>query len=152
MRLDLAQDIVRVRCHGLCEGCGQYGPVHVHHRRARGMGGTYREEAESKNDPTNLLALCPTVCHPATEHADTWMECEGKGWRLEHSQRDPRLTPALLHTVNGYGWWLLDGNGGYHWIDWPLEKRITWREDDDGEHRSRTEADHQQHGGDGLGR
>jgi len=116
MRLDLAKDIVRARCFGRCEGCGTYGDVEVHHRKARGMGGVSRREAESANDPRNLLALC-RQCHAATEHADTWRECETKGWRVEHGQRTPFEVPCLIYTVQGFGWWELDEHGGYHWLD-----------------------------------
>src|ERR1700750_2937468 len=99
MRLDLAQDLVRARCNHQCEGCGQYGAVQVHHRLARGMGGVNRAAAEQANDVRNLLALCPP-CHEKTELADTWRECERRGWRLRHGQ-DPFTTPALIHTTQG---------------------------------------------------
>lgn len=134
MKLETMQGIVAARAHGICEGCGQYGLVcHTHHRRARGMGGTHREQEERKNDPRNALRLCAITCHPATEHEDTWQECAGKGWRISlNGQRDPFLTPVLIYTVNGYGWWLLGENGDYRWIDWPLEKRITLEDDSNG--------------------
>lgn len=128
MRLEVAQDIVRARCWGRCEGCGAFGPVQVHHRRARGVGGVHRAEAERANDPRNLLALCPP-CHAKTEDASTWRQCEELGWRVEHGIRDPYEIPAYLHTVNGVGWWLLTAEGGYRWQDLPADHRITWRED-----------------------
>lgn len=93
------------------------------------MGGTSRAEADHRNNPANMLYLCP-ACHDRTEHADTWRECEQLGWRVERGQRDPWTVPALLHTANGYGWWLLDDHGGYTWQDLPLEYRLTWRDDD----------------------
>lgn len=94
------------------------------------MGGLRSRAAEEAgNDPRNLLALSPG-CHDETEHADTWRECEAKGWRFRHGiDVDPLTTPALLHTVQGYGWWYLTETGGYRWADLPDEYRFTWRED-----------------------
>lgn len=149
MRLELAQQLVRARVLGhLCEGCGQYKDLQVHHRLARGSGGVSRAGADLVNDPTNMLALCGQPCHAATEHADTWQACIAKGWRVKRGT-DPRDVPALIHTVNGYGWYQLDSNGGYHWQDKPLEFRITV------EASSVTEgqgagADPGEHAGDGL--
>lgn len=130
MQLDVARGIVQARSYRLCEGCGSYEPTgDCHHRRARGSGGVHRAAADLANDPRNMLYLC-RVCHAKTEHADSWRECEEMGWRVEHGNRDPFLVPALIHTVNGRAWWLLDENGGYTRVDWSLTKRITWREDD----------------------
>lgn len=130
MKLDVAQDMVRARCWGRCEGCGLFDSIQVHHRLARGMGGLRSRAAEEAgNGVRNLLALCWRD-HAATEHADTWRECEGKGWRFRHGlDVDPLVTPALIHTVNGYGWWLLTETGGYAWADLPNEHRFTWREE-----------------------
>jgi hypothetical protein len=128
MKLDLARDLVHARCWGRCEGCGTFGDVQVHHRLARGSGGVHRAAAEAANDVRNLLALC-WRCHADTEDADTWRECEAKGWRLRHGiDADPFETPALIHTVQGHGWWYLTENGGYRWADLPIEHRFTWRE------------------------
>lgn len=127
MRLDLAQDLVRARCYGACEGCGAYGAVQVHHRQARGMGGVSRAAAELASDVRNLLALCPS-CHERTERAETWAETESLGWRVPH-WADPFETPALLYTVNGHGWWYLYETG-YRRADLDVNYRITWRSDD----------------------
>jgi hypothetical protein len=123
MNLDIARALTKARSFGLCEGCGAFEPAcEAHHRDARGMGGVFRAAQLHANDPRNLLALCGT-CHRATEHADTWQECIGKGWRVPAGV-DSWETPALLHTVNGYGWWLLTGDGGYVWQDLAVDFRL----------------------------
>jgi hypothetical protein len=116
MKLEAAQALVRARCWGRCEGCGRFGVVQVHHRLARGMGGVSGPAGVLANDPRNLLALCP-ACHDETEHSSTWTECERKGWRFRHgADVDPLTAPALIHTVQGHGWWLLTEDGGYRWV------------------------------------
>ena len=129
MRLEVAQDLVRARCYGRCEGCGTFGSVQVHHRLARGMGGLRSRSAEEAgNDVRNLLALC-LACHASTEHADSWRECEAMGWRFRHGiDADPLFTPALIWTTQGYDWWYLTATGGFRFADLPTEYRFTWRE------------------------
>lgn len=95
------------------------------------MGGVSRAAAERSNSPSNLLALCVT-CHNKTEDASTWTECIGLGWRLI-GDVEPGEVPALIHTVQGYGWWHLDGQGGYRWADLEHEYRIIWREEQNGD-------------------
>ena len=117
MDLERAQRLVRLRCWDRCEGCGRGGVMlAVHHRQARGSGGVHRVAAQAANDPRNLLAVCGG-CHNETEHAETWELTEEIGWRIPHFVQDPHAVPALLHTVNGYGWWFLDIEGGYTWMD-----------------------------------
>lgn len=128
MRLALAQDLVRARCIGRCEGCGTFGPVQVHHRCARGVGGVHRAAEDHSNDPRNLLALCAS-CHAKTEHHSTWRECEELGWRVEHGLRDPWDVPALIYTPQGRHWWYLTGDGGFRFCDEPDTFRLDWRED-----------------------
>lgn len=131
MKLDVAQDLVRARCWGRCEGCGAFDAIQVHHRLARGAGGVHRAAAEVANDVRNQMGLC-WRCHGATEQAETWRECEAKGWRFRHGiGADPLTTPALIFTVNGYGWWYLTETGGYRWADLPDQHRFTWREEPD---------------------
>lgn len=114
MKLEQARKILAARTYGVCEGCGRYGLNRdPHHRKARGSGGVHRMAAEIANDVRNLLALC-RACHDRTEDANTWTECQMLGWRLEQWQ-DPLATPALIYTVNGYGWWHLTNDGGYEW-------------------------------------
>lgn len=90
------------------------------------MGGVHGLAAEIANDVRNLLALC-RVCHDKTEHADTWAECLALGWRVGPGA-DPLTTPALIHTVNGTGWWLLTEDGGYRWIDREPQERLPFGE------------------------
>lgn len=125
--LELAQDLSLARSYGLCEGCRSYHGSRLDpaHRIARGMGGVHRAEAARVNHVTNLLRLCRT-CHDRTEHADTWQECASMGWRLDRAD-DPAAVPALIHTVQGYGWWYLTSDGGYLWADLPTTHRLTRR-------------------------
>lgn len=117
---------VKARSHGMCEGCGRFGLVlQVHHRQARQMGGVSGEEAETANSAGNLLALCMS-CHNETEHAETWDLTEQLGWRIPKWVPDPLVVPALIHTVNGYAWWILTKDAGYQWQDLPVAHRITW--------------------------
>lgn len=91
--------------------------IQIHHRRARGAGGTSGVQADAKNSPDSLMALGP-ACHNRTEDAATWAECERMGWRIR--QDDPRRAqdiPVLIYTVNGYGWWHLLPDGDYRWCD-----------------------------------
>jgi hypothetical protein len=126
MSLDTARARTLARSWGKCEGCGKFGlHLDAHHRQARGAGGVHGEAAEVSNDPRNMLALCRT-CHDETEHAQTWDLTETTGWRIPHFVDDPHGVPALIHTVNGYGWWLLTQDDGYRWIDWTTDQRISY--------------------------
>jgi hypothetical protein len=117
VELERAQRLVRLRCWGFCEGCGKGGLIlSVHHRQARGSGGVHRVAAQVANDPRNLLALCGS-CHDETEHAETWRLTEEIGWRIPKYVPDPFRVPALIHTTNGYGWWLFTQEGDYLWQD-----------------------------------
>jgi hypothetical protein len=120
--------LARERSWGRCEGCGLpiHGRLDPHHRQARQAGGVHRAAAVIANDVRNLLALC-RPCHDGTEDAERWQECIGLGWRIPKAHRDPLNVPALIHTVNGYGWWLLTEDGGYRWVDRALDWRITFR-------------------------
>lgn len=116
MKLEKARRLALARSHGICEGCGGRGSgLDPHHRDARGAGGVFGAAYEIANDVRNILALC-RVCHDKTEHAGTWRECIGLGWRIVRGQ-DAHTTPALIHTVNGRDWWLLTDDGGYQWAD-----------------------------------
>lgn len=124
--LEVSRDLARARCFGMCEGCRAYGRVlDPHHRRTRGSGGVHRAAAEAANDVRNLLMLCREQCHESTLDARTVAECIAKGWVIERrSGADPFDTPALIHTVNGYGWWFLLEDGGYRWADLPDTYRL----------------------------
>lgn len=130
MQLDVTSALAKARAHGMCEGCGRWGRhLDAHHRQARGMGGVYSVSAERANDVRNLLAVC-RECHDETEHGETWADTEAIGWRVPKHVEDARLVPALLHTVNGYGWWQLTQEAGYLWVDPespPTVPGVTWR-------------------------
>lgn len=124
MNLDKARRLVAARSHGACEGCGVRGQgMDPHHRKARGAGGVHGLAAAVANDVRNLLALCRR-CHDTTEDGSTWRETQARGWRLTQWQ-EVHTTPALLHTVNGHGWWLLTDDGGYLWVDMDPAERIS---------------------------
>lgn len=124
--LETAAALARARSWGHCEACGLSisGRLDPHHRKARRSGGVHGEAAVIANDVRNLLALC-RVCHDQTEHAETWDATESLGWRVP-SHGNPFVTPALLYTVNGHGWWLLTNDGGYRWVDLAPDWRIDW--------------------------
>lgn len=65
--------------------------------------------------------LC-RICHDRTLADAT--ACIVLGWVIERrSGVDPYTVPALIHTVNGCGWWLLTEDGGYDWDD---EANLAW--------------------------
>lgn len=127
VNLEAFRKLVKARSWGMCEGCGKFG-LHLdpHHRQARGSGGVHGDAAEQANDPRNGLALCRT-CHDETEHAETWELTQSIGWRIPKYVPDPLVVPALIHTVNGYGWWRLTNNAGYEWIDWASDHRPSYQ-------------------------
>lgn len=128
MDFEQAKPLVRSRCWGMCEGCGKFGlHLDVHHRQPRQAGGVHGEASEIANDVRNLLALC-TACHDETEHGQTWELTEALGWRLPKWVADPLVVPALIHTVNGYGWHQLTKSNGYQWVDWDVTHVRSWRD------------------------
>jgi hypothetical protein len=124
--LEQAQQKVRARCWGMCEGCGKFGlRLDVHHRQARQMGGVSGDAEQIANAIPNFLALCRS-CHDETEHSETWELTERIGWRMPKYVLDPWSVPARLHTVNGYAWWQLTKDAGYRWIDFPPGGRLVY--------------------------
>lgn len=122
--LEVARDLARARSFGMCEGCRTFG-VHLdpHHRCTRGSGGVHRAAEAASNDVRNLLMLCREKCHERTLAAAA--ECITLGWVVERrSGVDSHLVPALIHTVNGYGWWYLTEDGGYLWAGLPDTYRL----------------------------
>lgn len=103
------RELVWTRSGGRCERCGTAltGMVSLHHRRARGAGGS-RDAAT--NSPSNLLYLCGSGvngCHG-------WIESfrlmsYGSGW-LVHSWDDPARVPVDVH---GRGPVLLTDDGAF---------------------------------------
>jgi len=100
------------RAYGTCEGCGAAGQE-VHHRQPRGYGGVHGAAELVAHSASNLMLLCRN-CHRFTE--DEPAAARRLGWLVPHPT-DPAMVPAYLRTVNGTGWWLLDNNGDYHWVD-----------------------------------
>jgi hypothetical protein len=103
--------IVLARCNGMCEVCGRAAMANLHHRRARGMGGTRR----AIHTPSWLLAVCgmgnTSGCHGRIEtHRE---QARARGWLLGPSD-DPATTP-VLHAV--YGWVILLDDGGFEYPD-----------------------------------
>lgn len=94
-RDDLARgrQSVHARAKMHCERCGvnvQWIPRHVHHRRARGMGGSSRPDVHS---PANLVLLCEP-CH-GDIHGHPF-EAREAGWTVRQGA-DPARVPVLLH-------------------------------------------------------
>lgn len=114
MKYEVAKALAQARSFGLCEGCRAYEPLDPHHRMTRGSGGVHGAAYHVSNDPRNLLMLC-RPCHDRT--LSDASGCITLGWVIERRAGiDPREVPALIHTVNGYGWWLLTEDGGYQWV------------------------------------
>lgn len=91
-----------------CQRCGDHDTLDVHHRRARGMGGT-----QAKDRLSNLLTLC-RACHNTTEAHP--VDARALGYRLDADQ-EPDQTPLWAFTVNGPGWWRLGDDGSTSWVD-----------------------------------
>ncbi len=101
--------IVYERARGLCERCGQ--PIaqqfSIHHRLARGMGGT---KDPSANSPSNLVLLCgsattPDGCHTTVERFR--QAAITTGWIVPRTA-DPARTPVKFPTGR---WYLLNPDG-----------------------------------------
>lgn len=115
MKFEIAKALAQARSYGLCEGCRAFTALDPHHRMTRGSGGVHRAAADVSNTPSNLLMLCRS-CHDRT--LTDAPACIPIGWVIERRARvNPAEIPAKIHTVNGYGWWLLLENGSYQWDD-----------------------------------
>lgn len=97
---------VHTRSGGVCERCRRATAVDVHHRRARGMGGS---SWPGINKITNLVDLC-RPCHEWTEgHLS---DAEATGWKIRlGSTIDPGTVP--LRPVVGPAW--LPAEDGGRW-------------------------------------
>lgn len=105
--------LVLARGYGHCECCGTSTPTDPHHRQPRGAGGVHGTAYIAAHRVSNGLAVCRT-CHNWIDQNATL--ARQWGWLVAHPH-DPATVPALIYTVNGYGWWLLDNDGGYHFQD-----------------------------------
>ena len=95
---DAQAEAVITRSGGLCEVCGK-GAEQIHHRRARGMGGTSRHDVHAA---PSLLHVCRS-CHTWIEH--NLAEARDYGWSVSIHEPDPDTIPAL---VWGRWVWLYD--------------------------------------------
>lgn len=99
------RDLVASRSEGLCEWCGTVGGLEKAHRIGRGVGGKWT--------PENILDLCHE-CHHGN-HAEPALAYEN-GWHLRSTQ-DPLVEPVRLRKDGVVGWALLDGDGGWRWVE-----------------------------------
>ena len=99
------------RSGGYCERCGLEPGTNIHHRQARGMGGTKR----LIHSPEWLLHLCgsgTTGCHGYIESHPSISY--SKGWKLRRSHT------AATPVQTAYGWVVLNPDGTtspHHWAD-----------------------------------
>lgn len=132
MNLEAARQLVKERAYDRCEVCGRQAMTEVHHRITRGSGGVHGERQEIVNGVSNLLAL-DRRCH-------TWITGNpalaiAYGWVIERrSGLDPLTIPALLNITNGRGWWYLESDATYRWLDIPghMEWPLPWDENPTG--------------------
>lgn len=94
------REIVYNRAQGRCEMCGSGNGTDWSHRVARSQLGGW--------EPSNGMLACRR-CH-AWCHANP-AEAREKGWILK-STRNPLEEPALLATLFGPRWGVLDDQGG----------------------------------------
>lgn len=109
---------------GCCAWCGRGvdpGGHSLQHRRARGMGGTRRADA---NSPANLVLVCgsaTTGCHGWIESHPG--EAARRGFRLGQ-WADPADVPVLY---GGCGWVRLGHDGGWEALTGPLAAdQVAW--------------------------
>lgn len=105
--------VIIARCGGYCEICGLERPEEIHHRRARGMGGSKRPDTDWA---ANGLAVC-SKCHALVESNRNRDADRRNGFRLEQNDIPCRV-PVLRH---GAEWVLLDDDGGVN----PTEPKET---------------------------
>lgn len=86
------REIILERSQGVCERCAA-GPVEqLHHRRARGAGGSKRADT---NTPANAFGLCEP-CHRYVESHRT--EALEMGW-LVRQGHDPEHVPVMYRGM-----------------------------------------------------
>lgn len=84
--------LVRARSGGMCEVCGLTPATNIHHRRARGMGGTRR----AIHTPDWLLHLCGSGTQGCHGYVEAHPELSyAKGWKLRYYQH-PSTAPVEL--------------------------------------------------------
>lgn len=111
------REIVYARSGGRCELCGRsaYGGS-VHHRRARGMGGT---KSKWVNLPANLLVVCGSGTSGCHGKIESYREMGYRaGWLLRWGEE-----PEHAAFVDSSGrWWRLDNEGGKREV--PRDDRV----------------------------
>jgi 5-methylcytosine-specific restriction protein A len=76
-----------------CVNCGRVDVAcQIHHRRARGMGGSTRTDT---NGPANLILLC-LPCHSLVESRREWARARGL---LVGQSQTPADVPVVWHGV-----------------------------------------------------
>ncbi|NED96461.1 HNH endonuclease [Phytoactinopolyspora alkaliphila] len=86
---------------GGCLRCHSIDALQVHHRIARGMGGS---SDASLNRPANLVTLCE-ACHRHVEEHPEW--AYRAGWKI----RGRNVNPASVPIATFYGWVVLCDDG-----------------------------------------
>jgi hypothetical protein len=105
------RDALWTRSNGLCEVSGRpldRDTFDAHHRRNKGMGGTYREDTDTL---PNLLALDPIVHNggPGSVHADRHGVSGPRGWLVSKLSTVPLdLQPVLIALSPNVRQWVLN--------------------------------------------
>lgn len=113
----LARDGGCLRCGGLGAG-----GVQIHHRIARGMGGT---DDDRLNQPPNLVSLCPTCHQWVEEHPE---QAYLDGWKIRGRRIDPEVIP--MRTLQDV--WIAvtsDGQIVPHEHEWVSMRTVCERDD-----------------------
>lgn len=100
--------VVLRRSGGVCERCRASMAVDVHHRRARGSGGS---TAPGINSPANLVHLC-RVCHEWVESHFT--EALATGWKINLLQEPSSAVKVIATQADGTE--VLFDEGGFKWV------------------------------------
>ena len=93
---------IMLRAGGFCEACGFDRIDHIHHRRARSMGGTLRPETNLAANGLAVSAMCHTMLESRRHLA------QANGWLVMQNET-PADIPVLWH---GSQWVLFDDAGG----------------------------------------
>jgi hypothetical protein len=84
------------------------------------MGGV-SGEGLAVNDPSALLRVCDH-CHDQLERPQRALAYDLG--LLVRRPTVPAEVPAWLHTINGAGWFLLNNEGDYVWVDRPAPTEV----------------------------
>jgi 5-methylcytosine-specific restriction protein A len=118
------RDTLWVRSDGFCEVSGRaldYETFDAHHRRPKGIGGTYREDTDTA---ANLLALDPEVHNGApwsVHQLPSWSR--PRGYLLRQHVEEATLEPLLYR---GRTWMILDVEGSMGELS-DRSQRYLWR-------------------------